>query len=182
MIRNAGEVAEWNKLIWFKGRIPKTAFCLWLAAKGRLYTHDRIHNADPSWNCFLCNSHREDHRHLFFECSVSEQIWRRVQRVGGFSLPRLNWKDLISRLSKDWISSNLATISWKLCLAVTVYNVWAERNSRLHGQEHNDVVQITWKIVDLVKLKLSSLKSLKETAQNRDVARRWNLPNSIFEP
>ena len=103
-----------------------------------------------------------------------------MQDFGGFSLPMLNWTNLISRLSKEWRSKNLDTLSWKFCLAVTVYSLWDERNSRLHEQSPNDVNQITKKIVDMVKLKLSSVKTVHDSLENRDTARRWNLPNSIF--
>ena len=73
-IRTRKESVDWDKLIWFAGRIPKTAFCLWLAIRSRLGTQDRLHYAGSNLNCLLCNSQPEDHDHLFFTCSVSSQV------------------------------------------------------------------------------------------------------------
>ena len=77
-IRSRSEPVEWVKLIWFPGRIPKAAFCLWLAVKGRPQTQDRLYICDPSMKCLLCNSCMEDHEHLFFKCRVSSIVWRMV--------------------------------------------------------------------------------------------------------
>ena len=103
-----------------------------------------------------------------------------MQVNGGFHLPQLNWTNLISRLAREWKNKNLAKLSWKLYLAVTVYNIWVERNSRLHNLSTNGVIQITEKIIDMVKLKLSSLRAVHDSLENRATAMRWNLPTSIF--
>ena len=41
-IRTRKEKVDWYHLIWFPAKIPKTAFCLWLAVKGHLDTQDRL--------------------------------------------------------------------------------------------------------------------------------------------
>ena len=70
-IRTHRNHVEWYKLIWFPGRIPKIAFCLWLAVRGRLGTQDRLPTFDPNMKCFFCKHFVEDHNHLFFSCSVT---------------------------------------------------------------------------------------------------------------
>ena len=94
----------------------------------------------------------------------------------------LSWSNLISKLAKEWRHKNLATISWKLCLSVTVYNIWAERNTRLHAHKSSGVNLITKRIRDMVQLKLSTLRAVQDSADNRVTARRWNLPSTIFAP
>ena len=111
LIRSHGDRVDWYNLIWFKGGIPKASFCLWLAVRGRLYTKDRMVNSDTSMHCLLCNGQREDHDHLFFSCSMTNQILLLVQAKCGFIIPVLNWKNLISWLSKKWRNNNFTYLS-----------------------------------------------------------------------
>ena len=168
-------------IVWFPGRIPKAAFCLWLAVRERLYTQDRWFNFDPSIRCYLCNTQMKDHNHLFFNCPISNQIWRLVQSKCGIHVLQRSWTNTIEWLSMEWKIDNLTYQSWKLSLAVTVYNIWLERNSRLHCQKANGEIQITEKIYEMIIMKLSSLKGLPESTNNRRVATTWNLPVSIFD-
>ena len=172
---------DWYKIIWFTGKIPKAAFCLWLATRERLYTQDRIINADPSWNCLLCGNQRETHSHLFFRCIVSKQLWRLIQAKGEFSTPNIDWASLMIWISKEWRLNNLKTLSWKLSLAATVYHIWAERNHRLHNQGYHSAHQIAGKIEDMVKMKLSTLKGVSFNQENRETALRWNIHTNIFK-
>ena len=101
---------------------------------------------------------------------------------GGFNIPKLNWGNLIETMASDWRNKNLGTISWKLCLSITVYCIWAERNARLHNNIATGFLQITRKIRELVQLKLTTLKAVQDSPENRDTARKWNLPLRIFIP
>ena len=166
-IRSHRNQVDWHKLVWFPRRIPKTVFCLWLAVRGRLGTQDRCPNLDPNMKWLFCNGCMEDHNHLFFSCNVTSQIWGAVQNTCGLYIPNLNWTNLIGWLVREWTVSNLQTISRKLLLAGTVYNIWFERNLRLHSSGSNSVPQITDKILELVKMKLSILKGFQDTAGNR---------------
>ena len=179
-IRTHKEMVEWYNLIWFTGRIPKTAFCLWLAVKEKLGTQDRLFPNDPNMTCFFCRHSTEDHNHLFFRCSATSQIWKNIQHQDGFSTPSIDWSHLIGWMSKEWKGSSLQTVSWKLSLAASVYNIWLELNSRLHNSRANNVAWITGKIIYMVKLRLSVLKGFQDTVDNRATQSRWNLPPSIF--
>ena len=137
-------------------------------------------NADPSWQCLLCNAQREDHNHLFFHCPLSRQIWNVVQIKGNFDTPQINWNSLIRWLSREWRINNLKHISWRLCLASTVYHIWAERNDRLHRQNISNASRISEKIIQMVMMKLTTLKGVVNSQENRDIALRWNLPAMIF--
>ena len=67
-IREERNKVFWHTLIWFPGRIPKSAFFLWLAVKRKLGTQDRIHNIQSDAKCLLCGLEQETHNHLFFQC------------------------------------------------------------------------------------------------------------------
>ena len=130
--------------------------------------------------CILCRSQAEDHDHLFFQCRLSAQIWQMVKWKGNFSTPQLQWSSLIEWISREWKHKDLTMLSRKLCLAVTVYNIWHERNFRTHNNGHC-AIQIKEKIIDHVKQKMSMLKGVQDTIQNRRTSMKWNLPSSIFE-
>ena len=179
--RAQGDLVCWSSLVWFSGRIPKAAFCLWLAIREPLYTQDRWFIYDPTVRCLLCNAQLENHHHLFFECPISSQIWRSVQNKGVFNVPAQNWFNMIEWISTEWRNDNLTHQSWKLSLAVTVYIIWQERNSRLHGKPANGITHIIEKIFELIRIKLSSLKGLPTSSANRGTAAIWNLPDSIFD-
>ena len=124
---------DWHKLVWFSGKIPKAAFCLWLAVKGRLGTQDRLPFLDPNIKCLFCNGCVEDHNNLFFNCPTTSLIWRAVQNICDLSIPNLTWTNLIEWMVREWKEGDLKTTSWKLILAGTIYNIWGERNLRLHS-------------------------------------------------
>ena len=165
--RTHRDIKPWCTLIWHLGRIPKAAFCLWLAVKERLETRDKLHYAISDVNCLLCSTHLEDQTHLFFNCRVSDYIWRKVQHRYGIVIPPFDWNDLVVWLSQRWKANNLSTIAWKLSLPSTVYNIWHERNFRLHNAQSNNITQILEKIIGTVKWKLSLLKGVRDTEDNR---------------
>ena len=137
-------------------------------------------NLDPNAKCLLCNLHGEDHDHLFFRCEMSKWLWSRLQVKCGFQSLDLNWRNLVSWLSQEWKSRNLKTISWKLCLASMVFNIWRERNNRLHNRTANSANNIKDKIEDMIRLKMTTFNGVKDTMKNREIAMVWNLPAKIF--
>ena len=117
--------------------------------------------------CFLCSTHLEDHEHLFFRCNISAVVWSSVQNKCGICIPQASWVDTISWIARNWITNNLTTLSWKLCFTITVYSLWIERNTRLHQNRANGVQFISEKIIDMVRMKLSSLKDVYDSNENR---------------
>ena len=68
----------------------------------------------------------------------------------------------------------------KLCLASTVYAIWAERNNRYHSHTSRDVNSIVANILELVRLKLSTLSKVKNNLVNQSAKEAWGLSDSIF--
>ncbi|CAA7040906.1 unnamed protein product [Microthlaspi erraticum] len=67
----------WTETVWFKQRVPKHAFILWVTLRDRLTTRDKLR----SWginvpaSCLLCGSNPETRDHLFFQCNFAAVIW-----------------------------------------------------------------------------------------------------------
>ena len=130
--------------------------------------------------CLLCNSQLETHDHLFFECLYSHQLWSIMSLTGEFTTPSTQWGNLVSWLSSNWKGKTLLVKSWKLCLSITIYHLWRERNSRFHSQRSMDVQEKAVVIAEEVRLKLSSLRNIQDHPQNRAIQIAWRLPVTIF--
>ncbi|GAV72857.1 LOW QUALITY PROTEIN: zf-RVT domain-containing protein, partial [Cephalotus follicularis] len=75
-IRARSAEVDWHKLVWHSARIPKHAFCLWLALRRAHRTRDKLlaigvlHTASCVFNC----GEVESLEHLFFQCPFSHNI------------------------------------------------------------------------------------------------------------
>ena len=175
-----GATVEWHKLVWYPQFIPKASFILWLAIKCRLGTQDRLYISSTNPKCLICNSQMETHDHLFFTCPVSSSIWGNVLHKCHDSYHSTPWEEYISLLSNHWKGKSLMTTIKRICLASTVYIIWAERNSRYHNNNSRDINSIVSNILELAQLKLSSLSKVKNNSPNQDIKEEWGLPDSIF--
>ncbi|KAF3549742.1 hypothetical protein DY000_02004116 [Brassica cretica] len=133
-IRHRGQQAVWASLVWFKGHTPRHAFHMWVTQQDRLPTRARLATWDPGIDasCFLCGGCVETRDHLFLRCSFSEQVWHLVTKRLGYR-PTLfhTWTTF-----GDWLSSSDSTCPTtlrRLAAHATTYQLWTERNNRLHN-------------------------------------------------
>ncbi|GJX62906.1 RNA-directed DNA polymerase, eukaryota, reverse transcriptase zinc-binding domain protein [Tanacetum coccineum] len=72
---------KWYEHVWYSQCIPRHAFILWMAVKGRLKTLDMISKwmEVHSMACYLCKEYAESHNHLFFSCPFSERLRERLK-------------------------------------------------------------------------------------------------------
>ncbi|KAJ9536686.1 LOW QUALITY PROTEIN: hypothetical protein OSB04_un000159 [Centaurea solstitialis] len=127
----ANPIIPWTKSVGFKGCIPKHSFCLWVACHGRLPTHDRIaswKHDPPDMVCAFCKLIPDSHSHLFFECTFTIEVWRKVKhQVELYGFPK-KWVEICAKLSQP---RGFRRTEHLLALAATVYHVWRERNNRI---------------------------------------------------
>jgi len=170
----------WHSLVWFSKAIPKTAFILWLAIRGRLGTQDRLHIPTTVMCCLFCGTGPENHNHLFFECPVTSRIWANILARSGLTPLQMSWGGQIEWMASHWKGNSLSIIIYKLSLAASVYSIWTERNHRLHANGCRDVGTITSSILDLLRCKLSTFRRVKDTRTNRMIQQKWGLQDHIF--
>ncbi|XP_050227614.1 uncharacterized protein LOC126677168 [Mercurialis annua] len=62
------------------GHIPRFSFISWLAMKDSLMTKDKLKKwkVITSDSCSMCNLHTESHKHQFFECQFSNDVWQKI--------------------------------------------------------------------------------------------------------
>lgn len=128
---------EWRRFICNNAGCPKWTFILQLALLGRLLTKDRLEKwgSTVSTECVFCRGYMEDHDHLFFECSYSQQIWNSMLMWQGVDRQAGPWRE-----EKQWAISqatgkNAKAELYRMCLVGTIYHIWLERNGRIFKQE-----------------------------------------------
>ncbi|KAJ9562228.1 hypothetical protein OSB04_007388 [Centaurea solstitialis] len=148
------DTVDWAKQVWFKGCIPKHAFCVWTASHGRLPTQDRLiwNHQPPDMRCPFCNVCMDSHDHLFFLCKFSLEIWRTIKRevrLFGFAE---RWNDIMDDLKNG---RGPRKKEQKLALQATVYCVWRERNRRLFGNQSKPATHVIKEIREVVLLRMA---------------------------
>lgn len=132
-IREPLPLVRWSSIVWFKRGIPKHKTLTWMVVLDRCPTRDRL----LSWGlqtdhiCLLCNQASESRDHLFFHCSYSCFIWSNLSSKLEIVSSSFSWLDVMDSLLS--LSGNnhrkyLSLLAWQ----ATIYEVWGERNSRLH--------------------------------------------------
>ncbi|XP_060202917.1 uncharacterized protein LOC132631352 [Lycium barbarum] len=88
---------SWRRVTCNNPGLPKWIFILFLALHRRLYTKNRL----ISWGmpisplCALCGTEPKSIDHLFFKCSVSEYIWRKLLIWQSISRSTMPWANEI---------------------------------------------------------------------------------------
>ncbi|XP_020866176.1 uncharacterized protein LOC110224447, partial [Arabidopsis lyrata subsp. lyrata] len=152
-----GTTVDWFDAVWFKGNIPKHAFICWLATRHRLHTRDRLLNwglVVPSV-CLLCNTHDESRQHLLFDCAFADEVWSFFTSKARVSPPNM-FEDAVIWLKSSSRDENIALIL-KLAFHASIYLIWKERNSRLHGGSPRLPVALILEAKSLIRCRLDPL-------------------------
>lgn len=143
----------WLDFVWSKFRVPKFAFISWLIMKERLLTRDRMINLGmpTASQCLLCMTQDESHSHLFCSCPFIQDVFR------GCGIGVTTWADFcVGRFLTQGFDQIRTNILY-LFISAIFYNVWSERNLRLHNPgQYTLASQLTDNIRIAVRMKLHS--------------------------
>ncbi|KAK1425943.1 hypothetical protein QVD17_21308 [Tagetes erecta] len=153
-------VKEWAKFVWYSQCIPRHAFVLWMAIKGRLLTQDRLERWDSSivMKCAFCMSQLDSHQHLFFECNYPFQVWDTLHQEAYLDNVPPDLANAVLLLSGFATNKKFKNIVRRLMLAAMVYFIWQERNLRTFQQKQRSVKVICDQIRALIRMRLQTLK------------------------
>ncbi|KAG2246472.1 hypothetical protein Bca52824_086100 [Brassica carinata] len=131
---------------------------MWVTHQDRLPTRARLATWDPGIDasCLLCDECVETRDHLFLRCSFSEQVWHLVTKPFG-----------------DWLSSSDSTCPTtlrRLAAHATIYQLWAERNNRLHNATSATPQRIFKNLDRLIR---NSILARKERRKFRGLMQAW---------
>ncbi|GKD95503.1 RNA-directed DNA polymerase, eukaryota, reverse transcriptase zinc-binding domain protein [Tanacetum coccineum] len=97
--------------------------------------------------CPLCNKENDSHKHLFFSCHYSKDVWRRIAAKMNLRKIDFIWEEVIDEILK---------------------------NQRLFQGIKRDIINLTTEISDIVKLKLMNI-IVKDFAAAKSVADVWDI-------
>ncbi|KAK9073221.1 hypothetical protein SSX86_007545 [Deinandra increscens subsp. villosa] len=162
-IRNRSDTVSWNNHVWFPHAIPRHAFIMWLAIKGKLLTQDRILNWSSRQNydvlaCPLCLRSYDSRDHLFFECAYSRAVWLGIRDRAGMQNTPPYWSYVIADLGPGKPSKSIKVIVARLVVSAATYFIWQERNGRLFKNQTRPPDLLCNIIVDTIRHKLLGLK------------------------
>ncbi|XP_074293269.1 uncharacterized protein LOC141620246 [Silene latifolia] len=157
------EDAHWNKALRGRSIIPKHWVTAGFAAAKCLPTVDLLTTRGICIvnRCVLCKAQAESHRHLFFRCFYSQELWNGL----------LGWMDITSRsmdlgTKLQWIANSKGQRHWKHewrkgCIAVVVYHLWQERNKRIFLGKESTVLHLLGRIKFVIRTKLTACLSTR---------------------
>ncbi|XP_010549577.1 PREDICTED: uncharacterized protein LOC104820715 [Tarenaya hassleriana] len=161
----------WHKSVWFPRSIPKHSFIVWLAAKNRLPTKDRLLSwgLDVADTCVLCDSSVESVDHLFFCCQYTHVVWSAILAPAVIQPPSLmTFEDQL-----QWLSSWPGTGLLKLMVSLlfqrqTTFSVVSKRGP-YEAADRKDNLCV-------------ALAAANRLSPNHQPAHCWLAPPVIQEP
>ena len=144
--RDKGRKLLWPGKVWSSFITPKHSFTLWLAARKRLPTKDRLLFLQMEEACVLCGGSRESVTHLFFSCAFSNLIWARVREWLGISRAMSTVDSALKWIRRESRGSGRNAKARCMALACTVYHIWNARNRKMFEGQVLEVEVIIFKI------------------------------------
>lgn len=120
----------WDRVVWSTSSLPRHAFMLWLAIRGRLKTRQFLSNRGMVL-VDQCGLLGETVDHLFFHCVVAKEVWKEILLRVGINHNPLRWAfewNWVKRKCKG--RSRVAKVM-SCAIAATLYFLWRERNKRI---------------------------------------------------
>ncbi|XP_075091727.1 uncharacterized protein LOC142171907 [Nicotiana tabacum] len=84
--------------------------------------------ANPS--CSLSEGGTEDHDHLFFRCTYSATVWRKVLYWIGVKRNVAGWNEEVKWATKHAAGKQPSALIYRMLLTCIVFHIWQERNWR----------------------------------------------------
>lgn len=90
---------------------------------------------------------------------------------------RPTWTEEIQWCARSFTGNFAINIIRKLIFNSYVYHIWKERNERIFTHQHSPTDQVSWLIIQDVKLKIAAYKiDVDDTSHSRYFFKHWNIP------
>ncbi|XP_075080665.1 uncharacterized protein LOC142166137 [Nicotiana tabacum] len=159
---------EWRRLLCNNTSSPKWIFIFYLAIMDRLSTRDMLITwgilANPS--CSLCEGGTEDHDHLFFRCTYSAAVRRKLLYWIGVKRDVAGWNEEVKWAIKLAAGKQPSATIYRILLTCTVYHIWQERNWRTFRRQQRRSEELVKTIIQEVHCRGSLSPSLAKRFQD----------------
>ncbi|CAM8923148.1 unnamed protein product [Rhodiola kirilowii] len=164
------ENTDWHKLVWNRFNSPRSSFHLWLVAKNKLLTRDRLNNMGSmvDSSCVLCGRIAESRDRLFFHCQFSKEV---VEATAQFL--KVRGMPAIWHLLIPWFNTlnanALRTRMMAPAISMAAYEIWIAGNSKFFKDEAPSVPKTLKKFFGYLRMKIGALNITNITFEDR----RW---------
>ncbi|XP_062119263.1 uncharacterized protein LOC133833014 [Humulus lupulus] len=147
---------EFYRTIWSRIVLPNHRFMLWQIVNSHLLTRDNLSRMQvqlTSEFCPVCDRFKENHSHLFFDCSFSSQLVKYIFDWLGFDawpLDYQSWLVWLARTRKG-VTAEIVNL---VCAAVT-YSIWKNRNTCFYEGYSSSILKLTQDIKFTTKYRLN---------------------------
>nr|XP_009623090.1 uncharacterized protein LOC104114368 [Nicotiana tomentosiformis] len=124
--------AEWKSFILHTNIHPRYKFTLWLTVQQRLATVEKLLKIGiqiPA-ACAFCVYNLESFNHLFFDCTITKQLWSRLCSWLGYNRIIGDWKTELEWACDKAKNKPGTNASTSCVFAMTVALIWRERKTR----------------------------------------------------
>jgi len=120
------ENQDW-KVIWRSNWWPKISLFIWLVAKNKILTWDKILKkgySGPS-RCYLCNTEDETQDHLLIKCAFIRKLWSEMRKLfcKHEGIPR-DINEIIFQWHKEKFQNRVVQRAWGLITGFVMWLVW----------------------------------------------------------
>lgn len=136
----------WPKEVWHPCIQPKHSFILWLAARAKLRTRDKLGFLETSPLCAFCGTIEESNPHLFFACPFTADVWHAIRTWIGIHRASTTIASSLKWLKKEARGTGWQSRAKRMAFASTVYHIWATRNRLIFEDTRTTVDELIFTI------------------------------------
>ncbi|XP_026451280.1 uncharacterized protein LOC113351529 [Papaver somniferum] len=169
-ITEDGEEWEHHKTVTNKFASPKTMFIVWAAMHDSIPTREMLQNRGMeivSNLCLLCNNHVETQDHLFLQCEWVKLFWDYfINSLQVKWVSHNNFKLLLQSWSIHVLSKKAKLICHLIPLGIC-WELWLERNGRVHGRRHKTKDELLFAMKLNIRLWSSNMEIFRGYSMNQ---------------
>ncbi|XP_019235524.1 PREDICTED: uncharacterized protein LOC109215865 [Nicotiana attenuata] len=150
-----GQKVYWKSMILHPHTHPRHKFNMWLAIQRRLPTVDRLQKIgiQVAQVCVFCGQEEEIFEHLFFECSYTSDVWKRLLNWMGIQRQIQTWEEELQWVTyharkKKGIGNIIVAV-----FGMLLHSLWRDRNSIRLQNGSTSAEQICREITSYVHIK-----------------------------
>lgn len=168
-IRDQGNQLGWTKQVWADCYLPRAAWTVYIACHQRLLTLDRLQKFGflLANRCSLCQRDMETAQHLFFDCYIAQNVWRKA--VSLFRKRRSPIRNIIQDggilLTTGWM-----TKCWKMTFHLVIWQLWTIRNRCVFQEECYPLKRV---LQEVKHAWIENYLALDRSAEDRSAIKNW---------
>ena len=90
------------------------------------------------------------------------------------------WQKTAQRATRSLYTKIVAEFRKKIVMSCFVYQIWKERNERMHGQQPRSVMLVFDRVMKSISDRVQGWRRIKRSKANLDISVEWGFGNSIF--